>query len=391
MADDTKNNMNLTEAPKKVTPENASKKAKALANELMPTNKDSVDNFGLDLQGYMKNLSVNQLNKVTVKNSGEIGEELTDLATKLSTNGMKPAKSFVGKLINHFKQVGITNYTRYQTADKAIDGVRQKLEKSQEKLSNNTKVIQAMREDNAEYCRTLTDYINAGQLRLDDVNNNTIPALQKKVDEAPEGSEEKQDAVNELQNWMDFSDTLSKRVYDLRLAQHISIQTEPQLRLIYLDTKQLISKIHESVDISIPIWQRQMQLQLQLQDLKQANGGVKAIQDATTHMMQANSNMVKEQSAETFKQANRGIVDEDTLQNSYQSIIDAVKACKQYQQEGQKKRADSEKHLQQMLHDYQRELASASGTNIGSTPELEDNGGDDNDEINYKRFDATKF
>ena len=253
MADDTKNNMNLTEAPKKVTPENASKKAKALANELMPTNKDSVDNFGLDLQGYMKNLSVNQLNKVTVKNSGEIGEELTDLATKLSTNGMKPAKSFVGKLINHFKQVGITNYTRYQTADKAIDGVRQKLEKSQEKLSNNTKVIQAMREDNAEYCRTLTDYINAGQLRLDDVNNNTIPALQKKADEAPEGSEEKQEAVNELQNWMDFSDTLSKRVYDLRLAQHISIQTEPQLRLIYLDTKQLISKIHESVDISIPI------------------------------------------------------------------------------------------------------------------------------------------
>lgn len=397
MSDIEKNptaDMNLVKADKSIDPSKASVKAKKLANELMPSNKSEVDNFGLELQESMKNLSVSQLNKVTVRNTGEIGDELTNLATQLKVGDQKPARTALGKLITRFKQAGITSYTRYQTADKAITSIQKNLTKSESKLKNNAQVIQAMREDNAAYCKTLTDYISAGQMRLDDVNKHTIPALQKKVEQTPEGSEERNEAVNELQNWMDFADTLSKRVYDLRLAQHISVQTEPQLRLIYLDTKQLISKIHESVDISIPVWQRQIQMKMQLQDLSQANRGIKAMQDATNNMLKKNSSMVKEQSAETFKQANRGIVDEDTLQTSYQAIIDAVNACKQYQQEGNKRRAESEQHLDKMLHDYQQKLASTSANfdvpelGAGSTETGDNNG---NGEIDYKRFDATKF
>lgn len=390
--------ISLTSADKDIDESHASEKAKQIAGQLVPERGSDVDNFGLQLQGYMKNLSVDGLNKTSVKNAGEIGNELAELATTLSMDKDQPPKGLISKLFHRAKKAGIMNYTRYQTTDKAVGMIKNKLVDSERHLSDTEKTLELMRDDNANYCKTLTDYINGGQLGLNKLKNETIPALQDALAKTKEGTNEWLDANQKLQNAIDYQDQLSKRVYDLRLAQQISIQTEPQLRLMYLDTKQLRGKVRESIDISIPLWQRSIQMYLQLQDLKEANSGVKAMQDKTNEMLTKNSDMLKEQSAETFNLANRGIVDEETLQHSYDAIIDTVRACRQYQQEGEKRREAS--HLDEMRKNFNKQLNEVNDSFLGSRPtpkQLTDGGdsngstGSDDSSSSFKHFDPSQF
>lgn len=390
--------ISLTSADKDIDESHASEKAKQIAGQLVPERGSDVDNFGLQLQGYMKNLSVDGLNKTSVKNAGEIGNELAELATTLSMDKDQPPKGLISKLFHRAKKAGIMNYTRYQTTDKAVGMIKNKLVDSERHLSDTEKTLELMRDDNANYCKTLTDYINGGQLGLNKLKNETIPALQDALAKTQEGTNEWLDANQKLQNAIDYQDQLSKRVYDLRLAQQISIQTEPQLRLMYLDTKQLRGKVRESIDISIPLWQRSIQMHLQLQDLKEANSGVKAMQDKTNEMLTKNSDMLKKQSAETFNLANRGIVDEETLQHSYDAIIDTVRACRQYQQEGEKRREAS--HLDEMRKNFNKQLNEVNDSFLGSRPtpkQLTDGGdsngstGSDDSSSSFKHFDPSQF
>lgn len=403
--------MPLEGASKDVDPSKVSQKAKDLAAQLVPEKGADVDNYGLQLQGYMKNLSLGEMNKTRVNNAGEIGNELAELATTLEMDKDEQPKGMLSRLFHRAKKAGIMNYTRYQTTDKAVGMIKGKLVKSQNQLKDTAQTLALMREDNVNYCKTLTDYIDAGQIRLNEMDNKTIPELQDKLAAEKEGTNGWLTANQKLQDAIDFKDQLSKRVYDLRLAQQISIQTEPQLRIMLLDTKQLIGKVRESIDISIPLWQRSIQSHLILQDIKQANAGVKAMQDKTNKMLMTNSDMLKEQSAETFDLANRGIVDEDTLQHAYDSIVDTVKACRQYQEEGEKRRDAS--HLDEMRRNFNKQMNEVNGEFLPNRPapkQLTDdnndsgsafgsnsgydndtNGGESNGHSEHERFDPNKF
>lgn len=219
----------LTQAPKDPKKEEVSEKAKEIAKSLTPDGSNGVDNFGLALQGYMKNLDMGDLDKTRVKNAGEMGKQLVDLSTQLKFDGKEKPKNIFDKMLSKFKKASASTAMRYQTTDKAITNIQNHIVASRDKLQHNLDTIGALREDNQKYCETLTDYINGGQIKLDEVRNEILPKLKKEVAQYQEGTPEKRKAVHDLQEWMDFADTLDKRVYDLRLAQHISLQTEPQL------------------------------------------------------------------------------------------------------------------------------------------------------------------
>lgn len=361
----------LTQAPKDPKKEEVSEKAKEIAKSLTPDGSNGVDNFGLALQGYMKNLDMGDLNKTRVKNAGEMGEQLVDLSTQLKFDGKEKPKNIFDKMLSKFKKASASTAMRYQTTDKAITNIQDHIVKSRDKLQHNLDVIGALREDNQKYCETLTDYINGGQIKLDEVRNEILPKLKKEVAQYQEGTPEKRKAVHDLQEWMDFADTLDKRVYDLRLAQHISLQTEPQLRLIYLSTKQIITKSQEAIDITVPAWRRMMATNLQMQDLKDAQEGVKSLTDAMTHVLNTNSQMVKDESAAAFKEANRGIVDEDAIRNGYKALEEAVQLCHDAQQAGVNRRENSSANLQQMFEDYQNNVGQISDVDDSHYAEIE--------------------
>lgn len=401
----------LTQAPKDPKKEEVSEKAKEIAKSLTPDGSKSVDNFGLALQGYMKNLDMGDLDKTRVKNAGEMGKQLVDLSTQLKFDGKEKPRGLFDKMLSKFKKAGASTAMRYQTTDKAITNIQNHIVASRDKLQHNLDTIGALREDNQKYCETLTDYINGGQIKLDEVRNEILPKLKKEVAQYQEGTPEKRKAVHDLQEWMDFADTLDKRVYDLRLAQHISLQTEPQLRLIYLSTKQIITKSQEAIDITVPAWRRMMATNLQMQDLKDAQEGVKSLTDAMTHVLNTNSQMVKEESAAAFKEANRGIVDEDAIRNGYKALEEAVQLCHDAQQAGVNRRENSSANLQQMFEDYQNNVGQISDVNDSHYAEIEsDFAGTDTDnkkestdadeylkehedavDGEFKRFDPSKF
>lgn len=114
-----------------------------------------------------------------------------------------------------------------------------------------------------------------------------------------------------------------------------------------------------------------MATNLQMQDLKDAQEGVKSLTDAMTHVLNTNSQMVKEESAAAFKEANRGIVDEDAIRNGYKALEEAVQLCHDAQQAGVNRRENSSANLQQMFEDYQNNVGQISDVDDSHYAEIE--------------------
>ena len=67
----------------------------------------------------------------------------------------------------------------------------------------------------------MQDYIDAGTLKLYELDSKTLPELRKKLEEAdPHDSAL---GTQELQRAQSFRDRLSKRVYNLKLAQQVAL------------------------------------------------------------------------------------------------------------------------------------------------------------------------
>ena len=85
----------------------------------------------------------------------------------------------------------------------------------------------------------------------------------------------------------------------------------------------------------------------------------KTVTDATNKMIKQASEMMKEQAVDIEEQAQRGIVDIETLAQANRDLIDTVAAVLRVQEEGRKKRADAEAQMQQMTVDLKKALTQS--------------------------------
>ena len=82
----------------------------------------------------------------------------------------------------------------------------------------------------------------------------------------------------------------------------------------------------------------------------------KTITDATNKMIREASAMMKDQAIAIEEQAQRGIVDVDTLAQANRDLVDTITGVLRVQEEGRKKRAEAEAQMQQMTVDLKKAL-----------------------------------
>jgi uncharacterized protein YaaN involved in tellurite resistance len=80
------------------------------------------------------------------------------------------------------------------------------------------------------------------------------------------------------------------------------------------------------------------------------------VTDATNEMIRQTSKMMKDQAISIEEQAQRGIVDIETLAQANRDLIDTVQGVLKVQEQGRQKRADAEKQMDQMTADLKKAL-----------------------------------
>ncbi len=315
------------------------------------TNSAVVLQYGVGAQKNIAAFSESALNSVRTKDMGEVGDMISNLVVELQNFDAEEERK---GLFGLFKKAGNSldaMKTKYAKVETNVDRIAGELEKQQITLLKDIAVLDQMYDKNLDYYKQLTMYILAGQEKLARERNTTLVELRSKA--AASGLAEDAQRANDYAN---LCDRFEKKLHDLELTRMISIQMGPQIRMLQNSDTVMSEKIQTSIVNTIPLWKSQMVLALGIHHGQQAMEAQRKVTNMTNELLKKNADMLKMATVETAKEAERSIVDIETLQHTNQQLISTLDEVLQIQTDGRTKRQEAETELRRIEGELKQKL-----------------------------------
>ena len=320
------------------------------------TDTQLVLQYGSAAQKSVASFSESALSSVRTKDLGEVRDTLSDLVVELKDFGEEEDK---GGIFGFFKKAGNkmeTMKAQYSKAEANVEKITRELEQHQVRLMKDIAMFDQMYELNLKYYKELTMYIIAGKKRLAEVRANDVEELRKKAEAS--GAAEDAQAYNDM---VQMCDRFEKKLHDLELTRMVSIQMGPQTRMLQNNDMLMVEKIQSSLVNTIPLWKSQMVLALGLENSRKATAAQSAVTNATNELLKKNADMLKMGTVAAAKEAERSIIDIETLQHTNQQLISTLDEVIQIQKDGAQKRREAEVELGRIEGELKQKLMELRG------------------------------
>ena len=316
------------------------------------TNPDHVLLFGADAQKKIADFSDTALEAVQTQDTGEVGDMLINLVSELKgfeadAEEPKGLRKLFAKAEDKVERMK----ARYTKVSGNVENIANSLEDYQAQLLKDVAMFDRLYDQNSDYFRQLTLYIIAGEEKLQRVREGELKALL----DAAEKSGDAMDAqkANDLAAQCD---RFEKKLHDLKLTRQVSMQMAPQIRLLQNNDSLLVERIQSTLSNTLPLWKSQMVLALGLHNSQQALKAQTAVTNMTNELLKKNAEALKMGTIETAREAERGIIDIETLIQTNQSLIDTINEVMNIQRDGHTKRIEAEKTLYRMEGELKQKL-----------------------------------
>jgi uncharacterized protein YaaN involved in tellurite resistance len=318
--------------------------------------KDSqaIIEYGVGAQSDIADFSDTVLDQVRSKDAGFAGEALNELMVNVKEVDVD---SLTGKSTGLFRRMSrqVKKFIgRYNKLSFQIDSIVEKLENTRDTLFRDVELLDKLYDKNYDYLKELDIYIAAGDKKIAELKDTVLPALRAEA-------EESDDAVKaqELRDMQAMVDRFEKRVHDLKLSRMVAIQSMPQIRLVQNNDQVLVERIQSSILNTIPLWKNQIVIAITLFRQKAALKVQKDVTDTTNELLKKNSELLKTGTIETAKEAERGIVEIETLKQVNNDLIETITESLRIQEEGRVARANAEKELNVLEGELKQKLMEA--------------------------------
>ena len=316
------------------------------------TNPEHVLLFGADAQKRIADFSENALATVKTQETGEVGNMLVNLVSELKgferdTEEPKGLRKLFSRAEDKVERMK----ARYGQVSATVENIAGSLEGYQAQLLKDVSMFDRLYDQNSDYFHQLTLYIIAGDKKLAEIRNGELKKLQAQA--AASGDAMDAQRANDLAAQCD---RFEKKLHDLKLTRQVSMQMAPQIRLLQNNDSLLVERIQSTLSNTLPLWKSQMVLALGLQHSKEALQAQTAVTDMTNELLRKNAEALKVGTIETAREAERGIIDIETLIQTNQSLIDTIDEVLQIQSDGHAKRLEAEKQLYTMEAELKKKL-----------------------------------
>lgn len=334
---------------------NYQEQAKQLASQIDVNDAQAVIIYGANAQSKLSEFSQSMLSHVQANDIGPIGDSLNELMYRLQESNPDELRAgegnFFQRMFGKVKQSIYEITAKYQKIGAQIDKVAVKLEHEKDGLIKDNQMLEQMYQKNKDYFDALNIYIAAGELKIDELQNQIIPQAVAKA----QASGDQMD-VQIVNDYTQFLDRLEKRIHDLRLTRQVTIQQAPQIRLIQNTNQVLAEKIQSSIHTAIPLWKNQVVIALTLLRQKDAVTAQRQVSETTNDLLKKNAELLKVSAIETAKENERGIIDIETLQKTQDDLIETIQETLRIQKEGKEKRQAAEIELGVMEENLKQKL-----------------------------------
>ena len=325
------------------------------AQKIDVENTAQILQYGAGTQKKMADFSDAALANVRTQDLGEVGDLIVNVVGELKGFDAEEEKGFLGFFRKQANRLEVMK-SRYAKAEVNVEKIGDALQQHQVRLLKDSAMLDKMYEQNLAYFKELSMYILAGKKKLQEVREGKLKELEATA--RATGLAEDAQAAKDL---ADKCNRFEKKIYDLGLTRTISIQTAPQIRMIQNNDNVMVEKIQTTLMNTIPLWKNQMVLALGIAHSNEAAQAQRQVNDITNALLKQNAEKLHMASVETAKEAERGIVDIETLKKTNAELIQTLDDVMKIQSEGREKRIAAEAEMAKMENDLKGKLLEIRG------------------------------
>ena len=321
-----------------------------IASCLNENDMTSIMNYGSDLQNAMDAYSNDFLTQrfdstSSIKSAELIANLLGELQEVdiAELNEPSALKRFIRRipLLKKFVTSVEQIKAKYNTIQKNIDGITQKLEQTRLIAIRDNNLLEKQFQNNLSYVSQLGELIIAGKMKSKE--------LEDEINTMKEESYNYNDY--EIRKVEDFKNNLDKKITDLVMMRYSFQQSLVQINIIQQTNTQDAQNTEMQIKTTIPIWKNQMSMAVALYNQKKSIEASNLVTNTTNEILRRNSEMMKTQAIEVAKQSQRTVIDIETLEKTHKDLIATIEGVEKAQEEGRAKRAAAERRIKELERD----------------------------------------
>ena len=322
--------------------------------------QEEISNFGSDIQQNVSSFTDSILQNVKTQNSGEIGDGLVKIVNTArqfnisELNNTSSKVPFLGKFIDKLKASRNNIESKFNSLSEQIEHVVKELDISVVGLEARNKVLEDVYVANMSEYKDLENIILAGNSLLEAETqryNQTLAEFRASNEMSPE--------KNQLfSDWNAGIKRFEKRLYDLESIKAMALQTMPEIRLIQNNNRMLVEKFNTAKSLTSPQWKKQFIIAVALNEQKAATQLATTIDNATNDFYKKNAELLGQNSIEAAKINQRAIIDIESLELMHNTLINTFSELTKIEAEGQEKRKQNTKKLEEMSKDLHTKLVT---------------------------------
>ncbi|MEE1130435.1 MAG: toxic anion resistance protein [Caryophanon sp.] len=256
-------------------------------------------------------------------------------------------KGLIKRIFNKGKEKLETVLAKYDTMNKEIDTVYQEVKKYEVEMKKGTLELEEMYNQNLAYFQELSKYIAAIDVKLDEIDRQ-LPVLESRTHDG------NQLAIMEYETVRRARELLEQRRYDLEMAQQVSFQSAPQIRLLQQGNNHLISKINSAFVVTIPIFKQGLIQAVQMKRQKLIAESMSELDRRTNEMLVRNAENISQNSIRIAEMAGSPSIKIETIENTWQTIMSGIQETQRIQQETAQNRDAGRKRIEQLQLEYEK-------------------------------------
>ncbi len=323
-----------------------------LVNTININDVNSIVKFGDSVAAEISKASdqvLGTMNMSQVNDSGELLQHLANImnqfdAKELADEGKK------GLLANIKKNVDRL-LSKYHTMGDDVDKIYVQLKKYENEIEASNVKLETMFNANIQYYKDLLLYIMAGEQACVELDNYIIEYRQKLMDAPDSGA-----VAMDLQTLEQTRQIFEQRVMDLKIAENVAMQTVPMLKSMQFSNLNLVRKINSAFIITMPVFKQSLAQALMLKRQRIQAEAMSALDEKTNELLIKNAQNTVTQTKLTTQMASGSSIKVETLEQTWQTIVDGIDETRRIQEQAKLQRAEDSIKLQKLKDDYKAKM-----------------------------------
>lgn len=324
-----------------------------LVSTINANDPNSIISFGNQVAEEISKASdqvLNSMNMSQLDDSSELLNALKNIMDQFDAKELtEEKKGFFANLRRQLDKI----LAKYHTMGEDVDKIYVQLKQYESEIQQSNVKLETMYNANIDYYKQLLKYIMAGEQACKELDA-YITDFRAKVENNPDAGT----AAMDLQTLEQTRGIMEQRVMDLKIAENVAMQTVPMLKAMEFSNINLIRKINSAFIITMPVFKQALAQAVMLKRQRIQADAMKALDDKTNELLLKNAQNTVDQTKITTMLANGSSIKVETLEKTWQTIVNGIDETRKLQEEARTKRAEDSKRLEKLKEEYKAKMNS---------------------------------